>query len=140
MQIPSKLLTSTGFYWKIFFSQYFFLGDTLATRSTVLIKPGSMKCQNQNFDFVLQNTVLVQILFPECRSYQLNRYIYSLKIMTSRENEMERSTCFSFVKQRLAKKVVNLLLHQMDLSGGFNITIPFQLYPFGKEIYDQNEI
>ncbi len=53
--IPSKLLTSTGFSGKIFFFSIFLVGDSLVKKSTVGIKSGFMKCQNQNFDFALQN-------------------------------------------------------------------------------------
>ncbi len=60
MQIPSKLLPNFDrvSLKNIFFSM-FFLGDTLAKKSTVRKKPG---------------------------------------IMSSREQEMKGSTCFSFVK------------------------------------------
>jgi hypothetical protein len=53
--ITSKLLTSTGFSRKIFFFSIFLVGDSLVKKSTVCIKSGFMICQNQNFDFALQN-------------------------------------------------------------------------------------
>jgi hypothetical protein len=47
--IPSKLLTSTGFSWKRFFSSKFLLGDPPWKKSTEHVKSRSSKCQNQNF-------------------------------------------------------------------------------------------
>ncbi len=54
-KVPSKLLTSTGVSRKIFFLSIFLVGDSLVKKSTVRIKSGSIKCQNQNFDFALQS-------------------------------------------------------------------------------------
>ncbi len=50
-----KAPNSKGFPWKIFFISIFLLGDTLAKKFSICIKSGSVKCQNQNFDFVLLN-------------------------------------------------------------------------------------
>ena len=41
--VPSKLLTSTGFSRKIFFFSVFLVGDSLVKKSTVRIKSGSIK-------------------------------------------------------------------------------------------------
>ena len=49
VSVPSKLLTSTGFSWKRFFSSLFLLGDPPWKKWTERVKSRSSKCQNQNF-------------------------------------------------------------------------------------------
>jgi hypothetical protein len=100
--IPSKLLTSTGFSRKIFFFSKFLVGVSLVKKSTVRVKSGFMKCQNQNFDFALQNPptkFLSEHVEVTRWASNFDRYIYLLKIMPSIEQEMERCTYILFVKQ-----------------------------------------
>ncbi len=98
--LPSKLLTSTGFSRKIFFFLIFLVGESLVKKLAMSIKSGFMKYQNQNFDFTLQNppTKFVSKL-PAGLLTSTGRYIYLLKIMPSREQEMKRSKYILFVKQ-----------------------------------------
>jgi len=48
--IPSKLLTSTGISWKIFFYSIILLGEPPWKKSTRRVKSRSLWFQNQNFD------------------------------------------------------------------------------------------
>ncbi len=50
INLPSKLLTSTGISWKIFFYSIILLGEPPWKKSTRRVKSRSQWFQNQNFD------------------------------------------------------------------------------------------
>jgi hypothetical protein len=54
-KVPSKLLTSTGFSWKIFFYSKILLGEPPWKKSTRHVKSRSLQFQNQNFDSVIHS-------------------------------------------------------------------------------------
>jgi hypothetical protein len=97
-ELPSKLLTSTGFSQKIFFFSIFFIGGTLLKNFDQMYKIRDFVMSKSKFwlvDYTVPPKNFSQGVEVTSWAANFDRYIHFLKIMAAREKCMTLGTCTS---------------------------------------------